>query len=267
MSAPVAVVIPVWDSYVRFLREAVASAREQGVEAEIVVVDNASAKPLPALQGALVVRSDARLTTGAARNLGLEAVAAPLVVFLDADDLMSPGTLATLLGGLRPGDAAFAMAIVDGDTGGRHRAPRRIAYALARAPRLFALANTIWSLLPTQGATIMRTADVRAAGGYGDRSQGEDWALGAALAWRGRVRLTHDPGLVYRWRFDSPGQPGAGLDLLDNARFVRERLRADPALPALVRTLLPLVAAAQWLTVTFLRPLVLMERTRRSPRG
>jgi glycosyltransferase involved in cell wall biosynthesis len=267
MTAPVAVVIPVWDSYVRFLQEAVASVREQAVEAEIVVVDNASTEPLPALEDALVVRSDARLTTGAARNLGLEAVAAPLVVFLDADDLMSPGTLAALLGGLRPGDAAFAMAIVDGDTGGRHRAPRRIAYALARAPRLFALANTIWSLLPTQGATIMRSADVRAAGGYGDRSQGEDWALGAALAWRGRVRLTHEPGLVYRWRFDSPGQPGAGLDLLDNARFVRERLRADPALPAAARTLLPLVAAAQWLTVTFLRPLVLMERTRRSPRG
>jgi glycosyltransferase involved in cell wall biosynthesis len=267
MSAPVAVVIPVWDSYVRFLQEAVASVREQGVEAEIVVVDNASAEPLPALEGALVVRSDARLPTGAARNLGLEAVAAPLVVFLDADDLMLPGSLATLLAGLRDGDAAFAMAIVDGDTGGRHRAPRRIAYALARAPRLFALANTIWSLLPTQGATIMRTADVRAAGGYGDRSQGEDWALGAALAWRGRVRLAREPGLVYRWRFDSPGQPGAGLDLLANARFVRERLRADPALPAAARTLLPLVAAAQWLTVTFLRPLVLMERTRRSPRG
>lgn len=260
MSAPVAVVIPVWDSYVRFLSEAVASVREQGVEAEIVVVDNASADPLPALEGALVIRSDARLTTGAARNLGLEAVAAPLVVFLDADDLMLPGTLATLLGGLRPGDAAFAMAIVDGDTGGRHRAPRRIAYALARAPRLFALANTVWSLLPTQGATIMRTADVRAAGGYGDRSQGEDWALGAALAWRGRVRLSQQPGLVYRWRFDSPGREGAELDLLGNARFVRERLRADPALPAVARALLPVAALGQWLAVSVVRPLALAVR-------
>jgi hypothetical protein len=111
----------------------------------------------------------------------------------------------------------------------------------------------------------MRTADVRAAGGYGDRSQGEDWALGAALAWRGRVRLTHEPGLVYRWRFDSPGQPGAGLDLLANARFVRERLRADPALPAPVRTLLPLVGVAQWAAVALVRPLVrIMRYTLRS---
>jgi glycosyltransferase involved in cell wall biosynthesis len=260
MTPPVAVVIPVWDSYVGFLPEAVASVREQGVQAEIVVVDNASAEPLPGLADVHIVRSLERLPTGAARNLGLQSVTAPLVVFLDADDLMLPGTLATLTAGLRDGDAAFAMAITEGDTGGRHRAPRRIAYALARVPRLFALANTVWSLLPTQGATIMRTADVRDAGGYGDRSQGEDWALGAALAWRGRVRLSHEPGLVYRWRFDSPGQPGAGLDLLGNARFVRERLRGDPGLPGAGRALLPLAAAAQWLAVKVLRPLVLAVR-------
>jgi glycosyltransferase involved in cell wall biosynthesis len=256
----VAVVIPVWDSYVRFLPEAIASVMDQDLDAEILVVDNASTEPLPPLAGVRVVSSGTRLSTGAARNLGLDAVTAPLVVFLDADDLMLPASLATLLAGLRDGDAAFAMAIVDGDTGGRHRAPRRIAYALARAPRLFALVNTVWSLLPTQGATIMRTADVRAAGGYGDRSQGEDWALGAALAWRGRIRLSHAPGLVYRWRFDSPGQPGAGLDLLGNARFVRERLREDAALPAAARALLPFVAAAQWLAIKLVRPVALALR-------
>ena len=262
----VAVVIPVWDSYVRFLEEAVASVRAQDVAAEIVVVDNASAEPLPPLADARVVRSSTRLSTGGARNLGLEVVTAPLVVFLDADDLMLPGTLGALTAGLRDGDAAFAMAITEGDTGGRHRAPRRIAYALARAPRVFALANTIWSLLPTQGATIMRTADARAVGGYGDRSEGEDWALGAALAWHGRVRLSRDPGLVYRWRFDSPGRAGADLDLLGNARFVRTRLRSDPDVPALVRHTLWLIAAAQWVTVAVLRPLVLTIRGGARPR-
>jgi glycosyltransferase involved in cell wall biosynthesis len=262
MTPDVAVVIPVWDSYVSFLQEAIASVREQGVEAELIVVDNASAEPLPVLTGARVVRSAVRLSTGAARNVGLKSVTAPLVVFLDADDLMLPGTLARLLAGLRDGDAAFAMAIVDGDTGGRHRAPRRLAYLLARAPRVFALANTVWSLLPTQGATIMRTADARAAGGYGDRSQGEDWALGAALAWRGRVRLTKEPGLVYRWRFDSPGREGAEADLLDNARALRERLRADSGVPAVARLVLPVIAAAQWAAVAVVRPVV-----RRARRG
>jgi glycosyltransferase involved in cell wall biosynthesis len=262
MTPPVAVVIPVWDSYVAFLEEAVASVREQRVEAEIVVVDNASIEPLPPLQNVRVVRSERRLSTGAARNLGLDAVTAPLVVFLDADDLMLPGSLVTLLAGLGERDIAFAMAIVDGETGGRHRAPRRIAYALSHAPRLFAFANTVWSLLPTQGATIMRATDAHSAGGYADRSQGEDWALGAALTWRGRVRLTQDPGLVYRWRFDSPGRPGAEADLLANAHALRERLRADPALPALARLAFPLIAAAQWIAVAVVRPVVRAGRPR-----
>jgi len=258
----VSVVIPVWDDYVRFLGEAVASVREQQADVELIVVDNASLAPLPDLGDARIVRSQGRLSTGAARNLGLEAVSAPLVVFLDADDLMLPRSLGSLLAGLGEGDIAFAMAILDGDTGGRHRAPRRIAYGLARLPLLFALANTVWSLLPTQGATVMRTADVRAAGGYGDRSQGEDWALGAALTWRGRVRLSHEPGLMYRWRFDSPGREGAEADLLDNARSLRERLRADSEVPAVARALLPALGVAQWLAVTLIRPSVRALRRR-----
>jgi hypothetical protein len=189
-------------------------------------------------------------------------VTAQYVVFLDADDLMLPGSLSALLSGLGERDIAFAMAIVDGDTGGRHRAPRRIVYLASRMPHLFALANTVWSLLPTQGATIMRTSDVRSAGGYADRSQGEDWALGAALAWRGRVRLTQDAGLVYRWRFDSPGREGADADLLANARALRRRLRADPAVPGPARGVLPLIAAAQWTAVVLVRPLVRALRRR-----
>ena len=227
-----------------------ASVREQGVEAEIVVVDNASAEPLPELPGTRVVGSPTRGSTGAARNMGLAAVAAPLVVFLDADDLMLPGSLAALTAGLRDGDAAFAMARVEGDSGLRHRAPRRIAYLLAHAPRLFALANSVWSLVPMQGATILRTSEVRDAGGYGDHSGGEeDWAFGVAMSWRGRFRLTREVGLVYRWRTDSPGGSGATLDVSRNARLVRERLGDDPAVPAAVRRLVPLIALAQWLLI------------------
>jgi glycosyltransferase involved in cell wall biosynthesis len=262
MTPTVAVVIPVWGSYVESVGEAVASVREQRVEAEVIVVDNASDEPLPDLPDVRLIRSEARLSTGAARNLGLDAVTAPLVVFLDADDLMLPGSLATLLAGLRDGDAAFCMARLEGDTGQRHRAPRRIAYALARSPRVFALVNTIWSLVPMQGATILRTADVRAADGYGDHSAGEeDWAFGAAMAWRGAVRLSHETGLVYRWRFDSPGQPGAALDVRRNAGIVRERLRSDPAVPVVVRRLLPVIAAVQWLLIEGVRPVV--RRVRR----
>jgi len=152
----VAVVIPVWDDYVRWLEEAVESVVSQGEAAQVVVVDNASMVAVPEIPGAEVVRSAQRLSTGAARNLGLERVRTPLVVFLDADDVMLPGSLEALVAGIAvdPGASAFAMSLIDGETGRRHRSPRAIARALARVPRVFALANTIWSLLPTQGATI-----------------------------------------------------------------------------------------------------------------
>jgi hypothetical protein len=67
---------------------------------------------------------------------------------------------------------------------------------------------------------------------------------------------------VYRWRFDSPGREGAEADLLDNARFLRARIGADAAIPAAVRALLPLVAAAQWAAVALVRPLVRALRPR-----
>jgi hypothetical protein len=66
---------------------------------------------------------------------------------------------------------------------------------------------------------------------------------------------------VYRWRFDSPGQPGAALDVRRNAGIVRERLRSDPAVPVVVRRLLPVIAAVQWLLIEGVRPLV--RRVRR----
>ncbi|HTN24554.1 MAG TPA: glycosyltransferase [Solirubrobacteraceae bacterium] len=266
----VAVVIPVWDDYVASLREAVQSVVAQGVASAVIVVDNASAVAVPELDGTTVVRSAARLTTGAARNLGLAAVQTPYVVFLDADDVMLPGSLDTLARGLaaHPGAAAFGMAMIDGESGRRHRSPRRAARVLARCPRAFALANAVWSLLPTQGATIMRTADARAAGGYADRTHGEDWALATSLAWRGRIRFSGEPALVYRWRGDSPGRDGSATvaaTLRANAAGVRERLRADPAVPPAARRSLALVAAGQWLAIRAVRPaFVRLRRARAS---
>lgn len=252
----VAVVIPVWDDYVAFLPDAVASVRAQGdAVAQVVVVDNASQMPVPQLDGTTIVRAPQRLTTGAARNLGLAQVAAEHVVFLDADDVLLPGAIGALAAGLRPGVVVFGLAILDGDTGRRHRSPRTLARRLAARPRAFALANAVWSLLPTQGATIMRTRDVRDAGGYADRSQGEDWALAVGLAWRGRVAFGDEPALVYRWRGDSPGRAGTRAPLLTNARCIRERIRDDAQVPAGVRATLPLIALLQWLAVVVVRPL------------
>lgn len=256
--ARVTVVIPVWDAYAGDgLMEAIASVRGQAVALELIVVDNASQVPLPSLPDAGVVRLPVRRSTGAARNAALDHIHTPYVVFLDADDLLLDGAVQRLIDGLDADDrrSAYTLLIVDGVTGERHRSPRRFARILCRLPLAFALANTIWSLLPTQGCTIMRARDLRACGGYGDSIHGEDWTLATSLAFRGEVSFGRRPGLRYRRRWDSPGAAALSSSvLLENARQVRTRIRADPAIPPWVKFGLPLIALAQWLAARVVHP-------------
>jgi glycosyltransferase involved in cell wall biosynthesis len=253
----VTVVIPVWDDYVQFLPEAVESVRRDSPRAPIVVVDNASATPVPALPGTAVVRTPRRLTAGAARNLGLERVESEYLLVLDADDMLLPGTLGFLRHRLAadPSLAVSATLILDGETGERHRTPRRFVPPFARWRRTFAFANCVWSLLSIQGCALLRTAQVRDAGGYPDADWGDDWVLAVSLAFRGRVEVNERFGRYYRatpgslWR-----RPRASRELLASARLVRERIRTDPAVPRWGRALLPLLAVLQLAAVYLVRP-------------
>jgi glycosyltransferase involved in cell wall biosynthesis len=266
VSPRVTVVIPVWDGYVgEGLLAAVAGVQSQAPPVELIVVDNASQVPLPALARAEILRLDRRRSTGAARNAALERLRTPYVVFLDADDAMLPGALSALAEGLDADDnrAAYVLSIIDGVTGTRHRSPRRLARALSGFPPLFAIANTVWSLLPTQGATIMRAEDLRACGGYSDSNRGEDWVLATSLAFRGRVSFDRRPGLCYRRRPDSPGAVAlGGAALVQSARRVRTRLRDDPAIPRWARSALPVIAVAQWAAARIAYPLYRSVRRR-----
>lgn len=89
-------IIPAWNQE-RFLAAAVGSALSQTVqEIEVVAVDDASTDATPHILAAIddprlvVVRSEANLGPGGARNLGLQSATAPIVAFLDADDMAAP---------------------------------------------------------------------------------------------------------------------------------------------------------------------------------
>jgi glycosyltransferase involved in cell wall biosynthesis len=254
----VSVVIPVWDSYVdRDLRDAVDSVHEQRFPCEVIIVDNASAVPVHVADPVKVVHLDRRCSTGAARNAALPRLRTPYVVFLDADDLLLPGSLQELTRGIDSGEktSVYTLGILDDTTGELHRAPRRIARALARFPLLFALANSVWSLLPIQGCAVMRVSDVRDCRGYADSDHGEDWVLATSLAFRGRVSFGRLPGLRYRLRSTSPGAERVRTAvLLENARRVRRRLSEDPAVPAWLTGALPIIAVAQWITSCVVYP-------------
>jgi glycosyltransferase involved in cell wall biosynthesis len=258
MTAEVSVVIPVWDEYAGDqLLGAVRSVQAQDRQAELVVVDNASQIAIPDIDGARVLRLSARVSTGAARNAALPHLETNYVVFLDADDVLLPGALSTLVESMqgRRGTVACVLSIVDAVTGQRFRTPRHFAGHLARVRPMFQLANAVWSLLPTQGCTIMRVDDVRACGGYGDRVYGEDWVLAVSLTLRGPVRFLSSAGLRYHRRGDSPGSRALSTELLlDNARSVRERIRTDPASPRWLLALMPLIAVMQTIAARIAHP-------------
>jgi glycosyltransferase involved in cell wall biosynthesis len=253
----VTVVIPVWDDYVRFLPEAVESARREAPAAAILIVDNASSMPVPALPGTEVVRAPRRLSAGAARNLGLDRVETEFVVFLDADDLLLAGSVEFMASRMSsdPSLAVIATAILDGKTGERHRTPRPFVHWFCRWRRTFALADCIWSLYPLQGCALLRTQHVSEAGGYADANWGEDWTLAVSLAFRGRVEVDKRLGRLYRptegslWR-----RPRKMRELVESASRVRLRMRTDRAIPQWARALIPAVFVLQLAAIYAVRP-------------
>lgn len=243
------VVIPVWDAYATGrLHEAIASVQAQDRPVRIIVVDNASTVDLPPMDGVGTVKCPRRVSLGAARNAGMEVVETPYVIFWDADDVMLPGAIGYLEDQLDQdsGLVAFGLAIVEEDSGRRHRWPREWLGTLVRRPRALALVNCVWSVFPTTGATVIRTAVARDAGGFADAESGEDWCLGVSLVFRGRVGWSERAGRLYLRRPESVWASHSSVrHQLAHARVVRHRMGLDRSVPEWLRKLMPAVAGAQ----------------------
>jgi glycosyltransferase involved in cell wall biosynthesis len=249
----VSVVIPVWDSYCDLLTDSAASAvRQSNVDVRVIVVDNASERPVPDLGSeARIVRSGVRLGVGAARNLGLASVETDLVAFLDADDVLLPGTLEFLVRQLeadpRRVTSGGRFVSWNPETGDRvvvRRAPKPVVLPVSRLRRTFALVNLLWNTFPVVGC-VHRTAAVRAAGGFGDCSIGEDWILGAMLCFQGRIAFAERETFLRRVHRGSLWyQAHEPAELLERSRELRERARRDSAVPGWAKALLPLLPPA-----------------------
>jgi hypothetical protein len=136
--------------------------------------------------------------------------------------------------------------------------------ALARVPALFSLLNAVWSLYPTTGATIMRSDLVREAGGYSDADSGDDWGLGVALAFRGRIGWSERPGRIYLLHDRSVwARHMTAAHLRQHAKAVRDRIRGDLGAPRLARLMLPLIAVAQTAAISLHEVVRRIRRTAR----
>jgi glycosyltransferase involved in cell wall biosynthesis len=204
----VTVVIPWWDRPNEWLLAAIESVREQQIPTRIIVVDNCSEMPLPPLDGVEVVSMATQGTVGAARNFGLTFVESETVVFLDADDLLLPGSLCFLTDLLfrRPDAVGVqgAQLLWFPETGDPERADpwpypwmRVSQRALMNRRRAFAFLFATRIFYPIHGA-LLRTDAVRDAGGFGDARHAQDWELAISLALRGGLVLARHATYVYR---------------------------------------------------------------------
>jgi glycosyltransferase involved in cell wall biosynthesis len=110
MDAKVSVIIPVHNGAAT-IATAVASVRAQNVPVEIIVIDDGSSDDTPAAMAALAgedliaMRQENRGPAGA-RNAGLTRARAPLIAFLDDDDVWMPGKLLHQIAALEAHPAA-----------------------------------------------------------------------------------------------------------------------------------------------------------------
>jgi GT2 family glycosyltransferase len=146
---PVAVVIPSWNS-LALLPRCLGSLAEQGVEVELLVVDNGSADgSLAYFEEAGIPHLSLPRNVGfaAAVNLGAGRVAADAILVLNADTALEPGCLATLLDALEAdpglGGVQPRLLQLEGDGGGSGATAPSTALPDSAAARLYSAGQAL----------------------------------------------------------------------------------------------------------------------------
>lgn len=195
------------------LAEAVASVRAQTLtEWEHVIVDDGSFSVGP-VDGARVVHVSHR-GLGPARNAGLVHARGEAVALLDDDDVWHRHHLATVWSAMVETGADVVYADCD-------EVGRRDGYRIdVRDFDAALLERENFLCVP---ATLVRTASLRAAGGFGAGSL-EDWDLWKRMARRG-MRFVHVPVVTVTYRFHADNLTYGGVDPERTA--AAKRLRED----------------------------------------
>lgn len=189
-SAPaVSVVIPTRDRWRLVSRTALPAALgQQGVELEVVVVDDGSRDETPEGLARLAaadrrvrfLRHDRSHGVAAARNAGVAAAQGTWVAFLDDDDVWSPRKLALQLGAAERNGAVwvYSGAIAVDERG------RPLYEYYFPEPALVARQLLTSAVVPAGASNVVaRTDDVRRLGGFDEHlSMLADWDLWIRLA-------------------------------------------------------------------------------------
>ena len=200
----VSVIIPAYN-VAGFVEASIRSVLDQTLQpVEVIVVDDGSTDRTAAVVEA-VVDSRVRLVrqsnrgVSAARNAGLALARAPLVLFLDGDDLLVPDALGRMSAALQAQPDRVAVVaqhekiLEDG----------RPLSASPPPPKPLPQAETLRHLLGrnfivTGGAICIVTAQARAVGGFNEKLRfGEDWEFWCRLALRADFAVLPEYTAVY----------------------------------------------------------------------
>ncbi len=239
MTPEVSVIIPTFNRRA-MLREAIDSVLAQSIPAfELIVIDDGStdgtAEHLAHLAETIRIKIDRIEHRGsaAARNRGAALARAPLIAFLDSDDLWSPTKLERQLAFMRdnPGCAISQTNEIWIRSARRVNSGRR---HLKRAGDIFV--DSLRTCLIGMSSVMLRTDLFRSSGGFDEQmAAAEDYDL-----WL-RILIDHETGLLdeplVTRRGGHPDQLSATTPALDRFRILAlAKLLADYRLSPARRT-------------------------------
>ena len=251
MGVDVSIIVPCFNGE-RFLEEAVDSALSQDGDLEVIVVDDGSTDGSTTIVRSIAAARDGRvrLSQGPnrgmanARNTGVRAMAptSRFVLFLDADDILTPGAVHGLQQRLeREPDlgAVFGSRSRIDEGGARiEAAPTTIPayYASGRGVRSVDMGDRIgyWHILPvnpisTPGQCMIHTSELPSGDVFDQRFDlCADWELWLRLARRRPIGVEHREVLSYR---DHPSNASKKYDVMYEQRASVFQAQLDVVTP------------------------------------
>ena len=181
------------------MNQLLANLSQQGVQASnIIILGNGEEVPEHFQnQGWSCRRSPERLSIGGIRNYALAMVDTPLLLYCDADDLIVPGALTSLVNCLSANpEVVLALGYNRLITGQRYSWPS--AADFAHRPLLLLLRQLAWNRFYLATGALLRVDALRKIGGFPEINLAEDGASAAALLAIGQVAFLQEDTRVYQ---------------------------------------------------------------------
>jgi GT2 family glycosyltransferase len=202
MALDVSIVVPTRNRSTLLRLTLHSALRQQGVDLEVLVVDEASTDDTPAVLSALgdarvrVIRHDTPQGVSTARNHGAGEARGEWLAFLDDDDLWAPDKLARQLHAAREArcDWAYTGTVNIDDRG------RTLSGRPPLPPEDAAAALLGYNAIPGGGSNVVvRRTTWRSAGAFNTRLRNtEDWEMWIRLAKLGPPACVCSPLIGYR---------------------------------------------------------------------